>query len=264
MEYTCCIYLIESISNVDKCYVGSSKHFEKRKKDHLKLLKGGRHHSIILQNHHSKYGTDDLVFKILEICKLEELINREQFYINKLTPYFNVLKVADRRTGIIVSDATRLKITQSLIGRVHSQETRDKMSLSHKGNKSNKCKKLTEFHKLNISKGNSGRVFLKGRKASDETKLKISLANKGRVFSDSHKINLSNAISGVKHSEERKKINSNAQLGKKLSTEHKAKISLGLKNSGFIISDETRRKQQETFKQTILKRKLLNYASTIN
>lgn len=66
----------------------------------------------------------------------------------------------------------------------HSEETKKKMSESHKG------KVKTKSHKENLSKA------LKGKSKSMEHRQKLSDANKGKVKSKEHKEKLSKALTG--------------------------------------------------------------------
>jgi hypothetical protein len=75
----------------------------------------------------------------------------------------------DGFVGKIHSEETRIKMGLSHKGKRHSKETKNKMSLSHKG------KKFSKEHGKKIS------IALKGHKISDEIKKKISFALKGRV-----------------------------------------------------------------------------------
>lgn len=60
-----CIYMISNTVN-DKVYIGSTKHYKRRKKEHLFALEQGNHHSNHLQNAVNKYGIDKFHFSILE------------------------------------------------------------------------------------------------------------------------------------------------------------------------------------------------------
>ncbi len=96
LESLACIYKIFCKAN-GKCYVGSTVRFSLRKKDHIRKLKSGRHESKILQNAWNKYGEENMMFEILEVIEDKETIfNREQFFIDTLQPYFNVLKTVHR------------------------------------------------------------------------------------------------------------------------------------------------------------------------
>jgi group I intron endonuclease len=70
-----------------KNYVGSSASIGHRLKHHLWALKSGKHHNRTMQNCWNKYQT--IEFKVLEKCNPDLLLEREQFYIESLTPYMN-------------------------------------------------------------------------------------------------------------------------------------------------------------------------------
>lgn len=63
-----------------------------------------------------KYGYSKFKLEILEYCSPEDLIEREQYYLKSLEPYYNILKIAG-----------------SSLGYTHSQETKDKMAAAKKG-----------------------------------------------------------------------------------------------------------------------------------
>jgi group I intron endonuclease len=92
------IYKIVSKKN-GRIYVGSSVCFIKRKKQHIYDLKNKKHCNIKLLNHYNKYD-DDLYFEVLEKVKHKEnLIKREQYYIDTLNPFFNICKKAGSSLG---------------------------------------------------------------------------------------------------------------------------------------------------------------------
>lgn len=103
------IYKITSKSNPSKTYIGSSTNVKRRKLEHIKRLKRNEHHSIILQRHVDKYGIDDLEFSIIEFCEIDQLLIREQHYIDIINPYFNVCKIAGRTLGVKQSSHTKEK-----------------------------------------------------------------------------------------------------------------------------------------------------------
>ena len=58
----------------------------------MSYLRRNRHHNNHLQNHANKYGVGDLVFEILEvILDAPSILIREQYYIDKLMPKFNII-----------------------------------------------------------------------------------------------------------------------------------------------------------------------------
>lgn len=94
------IYKISSIAKPTRIYVGSAINFENRKSVHLCELKNKKHGNVKLQRHFNKYGKEDLVFSIIEpVENREELIQREQFYIDTFLPYFNICPTAGSNLG---------------------------------------------------------------------------------------------------------------------------------------------------------------------
>ena len=90
-----CIYEIRNKIN-NKIYIGSTVDFKKRKATHLKELRQGKHANSHLQNAWNKYGEDNFSFKIIERCSIENLLIREQYYINLFygENCYNIQKIA--------------------------------------------------------------------------------------------------------------------------------------------------------------------------
>lgn len=85
------IYKIVNIITND-CYIGSSVNINKRKNQHFNLLKHKEHHSIYLQNAYNKYGKDNFIFNILELCEKDKCIEREQWFIDNINSKYNMSK----------------------------------------------------------------------------------------------------------------------------------------------------------------------------
>lgn len=83
------IYKIQSISQPEKFYIGSSIDIFARWYSHKLGLKRNKHHSVKLQEHYNKYGLDDLIFTILIECDKRLIAVTEQSYLDDLKPYFN-------------------------------------------------------------------------------------------------------------------------------------------------------------------------------
>lgn len=81
-------------------YIGSAVNYKSRFRTHLSLLKKEKHHSIYLQRSWNKYGENNFSFELIENCKIENLIEREQFYMDELNPEYNVCKIAGSTLGI--------------------------------------------------------------------------------------------------------------------------------------------------------------------
>lgn len=77
-------------------------------------------------------------------------------------------------TGRVHTEETKQKISQSHMGKSkHTEESKEKISEARKG------KPLSEEHRAKISKSLEGNTRMVGKKLSDETKKKISAAGKG-------------------------------------------------------------------------------------
>lgn len=155
----------------------------------MSYLRRNCHHNKYLQNHVNKYGVDDLVFEILEVIfNTPVLLMREQYYIDKLMPKFNISKVAG-----------------NTLGTKRNQKTRQLISRLKMGNKHNVGRKLDDEHKLNISKANKGRKFTEEHKAkirsaamnrSPESREKYRQARIGKKLSETTKQKISQATKG--------------------------------------------------------------------
>lgn len=84
------IYKIQSEIKSDRFYIGCSVDIDKRREQHLYILKSNLHSNYLLQEHYNNYGNDDLKFSILFTCKKENLFIIEMFYHDRLKPYFNL------------------------------------------------------------------------------------------------------------------------------------------------------------------------------
>lgn len=73
-------------------YIGQSQDLEKRKKEHLSLLKRNSHHNKKFQNVFNKHGSPK--FCIVEECEIDELNEREQFYLDLLFSDLKCVNIA--------------------------------------------------------------------------------------------------------------------------------------------------------------------------
>jgi len=171
----CGIYKIQNILN-DKVYIGSSIHIMNRWSRHRSDLEKNRSTSNKLQNSYNKNGKDNFKFSIIEECSIDDLLEREQLYIDLFDSYnkgYNSAPKAGNTLGYSPTQETRDKISKAMkgeknpfYGKKHSEESLKKMSKSHSGVKLSEehkkkigdaqrgipVKPFTEEHKLNISK----------------------------------------------------------------------------------------------------------------
>jgi len=215
------IYKITCLGN-NKVYIGSAVWIKKRWSSHRTHLRQNIHHNPHLQNAFNLYGEKSFVYEVIEKCKKEKLIDREQYWIDKYNAFdkntgFNVIPKADRS---VMSEETKRKISLANKGRKKSAETRARMKAAQQNRSKEWCKNigegklghsLSEAHKKAISIANKGKHKL-GHPLSEACKKAISIANKGK-----HKL-------GHSLSEAHKKALSVANKGKSLTQEHKNKI----------------------------------------
>lgn len=201
------IYLIKNKVN-GKVYVGSAaQSFSRRWSKHKTDLGKEMHHSTHLQSACDKYGIENFEFEMVE--KVEDLniiLEREQFYIDSYESYkrekgYNMNPKAGSSLGVKRSEETKEKVRKARAKQliIHSEETKRKIGLAHKG------KTVTE-----------------------ETKKKLSDSLKGRTTgpcSEEKKRKISETLMGIKHTAERKqnvaegtkKAMQNSELRKHLS-----------------------------------------------
>lgn len=117
---------------------------------------------------------------ILEYCNKSDLLVREQYYLNKLKPEYNILKIAGSSKGFNHSEETKAKISKALkgifigeksalFGRLHKEKTKELMSLKKAGQNNPLYGKIHSEDTKDLM-----RQKALGRIHSNETKLKIS------------------------------------------------------------------------------------------
>lgn len=90
---------------------------------------------MAINNAIEKYGLEKFSLDILEYCNKEDTIKREQYYIDKLKPEYNLLKIAGSMFGHKHSSASKLKMSERALGRTFSAITLQKMSEAGRGRK---------------------------------------------------------------------------------------------------------------------------------
>ena len=95
---SCYIYTILS-KKTGRFYIGSSKTIKSRWRWHYNKLQNNKHHNIHLQRIYNKYGKKDLLFLKLEYCTIQDILIREQYYLNKYRDTTLLLNVARSAGG---------------------------------------------------------------------------------------------------------------------------------------------------------------------
>lgn len=132
------IYLIRNIIN-GKIYIGKARCIYKRIKQHItslnRKIRSHENDHFIASWH--KYGKNSFSYIVLEYLPLDEQIvsQKEIEYIDKyesLNPKKGYNKRYDSSTGLIVSQETRKKLSNSQKSRYENPEERRKLSLISK------------------------------------------------------------------------------------------------------------------------------------
>lgn len=171
----CGIYKITNIRN-NKFYIGSSFNIDKRIKDHFHLLKNNKHHSKHLQRAYNKHGKDNFKFEIIEECRIEELFEKEQYYLDNLLYAqdfisdinnkfvelgYNINPIANSPRGVTLSDETKLNISIAHKGKIKTKEHLMNYRIG-------KSKRVSQYD----LEGNLVREWLGASFAAEELKLK--------------------------------------------------------------------------------------------
>lgn len=180
------IYKISNPLN-NKIYIGSSININRRWERHKNTLKRGVHPNIHLQRSFDKLikVNENFIYELLELCDVNILIQKEQFYIDTLNPEYNIAKVANSSKGIVRRKSTKEKIKNSLLGTKQSKETVNKRKLALIGQTRTKEQRATmAISKLGLNNPifkigwnkqvEAMRLANTGKKRSKEVGLKIS------------------------------------------------------------------------------------------
>ncbi len=124
------IYLIKNLIN-NKVYVGQSVNIKDRWGSHKRKLNKNCHSNLHLQSSWNKYGEDNFEFKVLEECDLNNINEREIYYIKKYNSA-NYEKGYNKTFG--GQDSTR----------AYTNEVKEKMSFNRLNNSKFRGENLTQ------------------------------------------------------------------------------------------------------------------------
>lgn len=164
-------------------YVGSAVVVNRRWSAHRRDLARQTHHSSRLQRAYDKYGADAFDWEIVQFVEdKNNLIVREQFWIDFFTPAYNSRPIANSPLGTKHSAATRAKMSASAKKRGFSEEHKRNISKAKKG-----ICTVSDAQRKRLSELAKNQVF------SAETRAKIAATSLGRYHTDEAKQKISAA-----------------------------------------------------------------------
>ena len=172
------IYTITCTKN-NKKYVGYTKDFKNRKRQHLNFLRRGNHCNDYLQASYNFYGKDSFIFEILVYCDKDVAFSEENYWCNIFNSHnkkygFNLAPTNPNKKNASQSLYTKNKRSKTMTGKKLSKSHLKNMTLARLGSKNSEesKKKVREWFE------NNGHPS-KGVKRRKEARLKMSLASKG-------------------------------------------------------------------------------------
>lgn len=177
----CGIYQIKNKLN-NKVYIGSSTNVKNRLYKHLWLLKKNKHDNTHLQNSFNEYGEDYFDFSLVEYCDYNDLVIRENYYINFFSSCngmygYNLALVNEFRRNTY-NDEVKIKLSKF---NLNKNGNISKFSLTNiLTNEEYIFETLVDGANYLISNG-----FAKGK--AKNVRLKLSLSLRGVKVNNGHK-----------------------------------------------------------------------------
>jgi group I intron endonuclease len=178
------IYCIKNTIN-NKEYIGLTiRPLEHRWKQHIyeSNKKDSWEWNTPLGNAIKKYGKDSFQVFVLEECSSEIELKQKEIQLIKerkslaTETGYNLTLGGDGRMGYKLSEETKRKIGEGNIGKVMSNEAKEKMSVAAKKRSVGKLSPMN------------------GKKHTDDALKKISESSKGRIFSEESRIKKSESL----------------------------------------------------------------------
>ena len=178
------IYQLRNTIN-NKVYIGQAQNILKRFNEHRRNRNGHLiYRDCYLYRAIKKYGWDKFEISVLErVDDLSKLNEREIFWINELSPGYNVKRGGDCARGWRHTEEAKLKMSKTksqmylgknnpFFGKRHTKETKEKIRQAKLG------RKLSDEHKASIkSSRNPERYFKKVIKINATTNEEIECYN---------------------------------------------------------------------------------------
>lgn len=223
-------YIYKITSPTGRVYIGQTVNIKKRIRIYARAA---AHNQKVLNSSIIKHGWGAHDFMIMDEVPFNGLNSAEQFYIAICKSFkgdnINGMNLTTGGDNYILSEESINKIKEKRkLQAPFSEETKLKMSQSFMGRKYPNRRAISDESRKKMS------ISQTGRKHTEETKLKISLSNKGR-----HSVKLSKE-SREKLSRSLKEYYSKNEVSKE------ARDKIAASKKGKKRSEETVRKMSET------------------
>lgn len=190
------IYKILNIVT-EKFYIGSAVNFKARWAQHKGKLRSNIHPNKFLQASWNLHGEEAFEFIILEYCEKEQLLIREQYWLDATKCCdrnigYNLFTIAGSALGSKWTEERKILASERMKNFKHTEEAKEKMRQiksqvsEETGAKISAAKMghlVSEETKIKIGNGNKGKkrteealTKMRAKIVSNEAKLKISKA----------------------------------------------------------------------------------------
>ena len=151
--------------DTNKSYIGSSKDLGKRLRNYLSttFISHSSRKAMIINKALLKYGYSKFKLEILEYCTVKDLIEREQYYMDKFLPEYNVLKIAYSSLHYKHSKESLEKVRKNLANLNLSKSVKVKVTniVTNTSEEYDSIRKAAQS--LNTSKNNLRRCILESK-----------------------------------------------------------------------------------------------------
>ena len=172
------IYLVTNKLNGHQ-YVGQSVNIKRRWMKHK--CPSSITNDRIINKAYRKYGFDNFDYQVIEECSEEMLDEREKYWINNLNPVYNMNEGGTGNKGHHHSESVKKILSNKSKAQWENSSAEEKAKRI-----ANNLIGPRKGHKVSIETRSKLRNANIGKKASEETKRKISLSLKGKNDNKSH------------------------------------------------------------------------------
>jgi group I intron endonuclease len=186
------IYKITSPSN--KIYIGKSINLDRRKKEYTYDSKHNTQHK--LNNSIKKYGWENHLFEIIEICDECNLNSKEIYWISFYNSVEEGLNLMYGGQGGRHSQEVKNKKSKSMTGKKASLETKQKMSQSKKGHSMYNDEWKQKMKETTWKSGTSSKPILQFDLDGNFIKEYVSSAEAKKELK-TKSVSINNALTGI-------------------------------------------------------------------